>query len=411
MKSVSLLALAASILLSVSGCAGTSGSTGIATVECERNASLVDAAYAQNYGEMMCLLGKGANASEQDALENTPLNILALHRTNILSVPVAAQLLKNGADLDHKNREGYMPLASAAKADHYKMVDFLIAQGAELNATTTDWYMKIADEAVRAGAERSLELILAAGGPRGDDRIIVSHKGVYCKHRIERMLSDGGLAQGVLLRDRPNALFRAVYAGNYKEAVALLDKNASLVQTRNFYYETPLLLAVDRGELQIAEKIIQTGGEMNVSDIDGNIPLTLAVQNHDLKMIGLLLKHGASLERTGQLGMTPLGIAVMNGDHKLATWLLNHGASIDASDSHGLTPYLIAEYAGHVAIADDLIARGADRTRRDRQGDGVIEILFQINDASRLRKLLDAGMTVDDKALRRRLVQQGILTR
>ncbi|MGD9590936.1 MAG: ankyrin repeat domain-containing protein, partial [Candidatus Berkiella sp.] len=78
-------------------------------------------------------------------------------------------------------------------------------------------------------------------------------------------------------------------------------------------HETPLYMAVSRGQLKIAKLLIQ-----NQADIDYQ-------------------KSGYAQDA----GSTPLHIAILNGDVKMATLLIKNGANLTLKDKHDKTAFEI----------------------------------------------------------------------
>src|SRR5262249_37305286 len=59
---------------------------------------------------------------------------------------------------------------------------------------------------------------------------------------------------------------------------------------------TPLFVAAEESDVEIAELLIQKGASVNVPRDDGRTPLMLAAQTDNLPMIRLLLEKGATVD-------------------------------------------------------------------------------------------------------------------
>jgi ankyrin repeat protein len=57
------------------------------------------------------------------------------------------------------------------------------------------------------------------------------------------------------------------------------------VNARNEYGETPLMLAAQEGNLDIAKALLNKGAEINAKDLDQYTAVSYAKGRHDLKMV------------------------------------------------------------------------------------------------------------------------------
>ncbi len=87
-------------------------------------------------------------------------------------------------------------------------------------------------------------------------------------------------------------------------------------------------------------------GEQNDS------PLHLAAQRWNLEMAELLVNHGADVNRRRKDGSTPHALAEMHGNHDIAAWLLAHGAKDELSP---LERFIGACAQGNRARADAML--------------------------------------------------------
>ncbi|KAI9433857.1 hypothetical protein H4582DRAFT_1982964 [Lactarius indigo] len=91
-----------------------------------------------------------------------------------------------------------------------------------------------------------------------------------------------------------------------------------MVQTSREASNTPLMLAVKRGNTETARTILEFGidpGVLLLRDADWSTPLHVAVQNADTALVEVLLKYGPTqiLYTENSVGQTPLDIASLKG--------------------------------------------------------------------------------------------------
>jgi len=77
---------------------------------------------------------------------------------------------------------------------------------------------------------------------------------------------------------------------------------------------TPLHFAVDRGEVDIVQQLLDNGSEVNAQDSSGETPLMLAVTCEHLELVRLLLERGADKSIVNHDGCTVLDVEGLSED-------------------------------------------------------------------------------------------------
>jgi ankyrin repeat protein len=111
------------------------------------------------------------------------------------------------------------------------------------------------------------------------------------------------------------------------------------------------------------------GIDVNLADQDGRTPLMLAIQDGDLPTVQALLSHGANVNATDNDGWTPLMSAAEYGHLPIIQVLLSApGIDIDAKQSDGTTALIFAAFRGKDDVAKALIHKGANVNATDNDG-------------------------------------------
>ncbi|XP_017881468.1 tonsoku-like protein [Ceratina calcarata] len=100
---------------------------------------------------------------------------------------------------------------------------------------------------------------------------------------------------------------------------------------RNEKGETQLHVACINGNIEAAEKLLESGHATNVRDHFGWTPLHEAANHNHIEIAKLLLKHGADIDDSGSLmcqGVTPLHDAASCGNLAMMKLLIEHGANV-----------------------------------------------------------------------------------
>ncbi|MDQ7821985.1 MAG: ankyrin repeat domain-containing protein [Candidatus Eremiobacteraeota bacterium] len=116
-------------------------------------------------------------------------------------------------------------------------------------------------------------------------------------------------------------------------------------------------MAVDRGNIEIAEFLIKHGADDLSPGKKPHLPLRYAVSKGDFAMTALLLENGANVN---DRPLPPLYIALKNGHSEIAALLIEKGADVNAEYEYGWSPLRQAAYYGNKKIATLLIEKGAN---------------------------------------------------
>jgi len=134
---------------------------------------------------------------------------------------------------------------------------------------------------------------------------------------------------------------------------------------RNKHGDTPLHIAVIKGDFAGAKSLIDGGAGVNLMNDGASRPLHLAADKGHTDIAALLIKRGADVNAQDKWNRTPLHLAAKNGHKELVQLLIRSGADVNAPDLKNRTPlYLIARKvklnSGHIESARYLIRSGAD---------------------------------------------------
>ena len=100
--------------------------------------------------------------------------------------------------------------------------------------------------------------------------------------------------------------------------------------------------AVERGDLELAEALLQAGADPNAVDAAGDTALVLAAREGRAPLAARLLAAGADARARDALGHTALWFAARGGQLEVVRLLIQKGVDLDAADVQGRTPYDIA---------------------------------------------------------------------
>ena len=199
----------------------------------------------------------------------------------------------------------------------------------------------------------------------------VSHAGSYEDFFSAVKRDDAQTAQQLLVRgfdantldpQRQNGLSMAIREPSPKVAQVLIDWPKTDLNILSAQGESPLMLAALKGQLELVEKMVKKGADVNKT---GWTPLHYAASTGQVKIISLLLENHAYIDAESPNGSTPLMMASMYGTVAAVKLLLEEGADPLLKNQQGLSALQFAQRANRPDAAEVLV-NGSRSTRAQR---------------------------------------------
>ncbi len=137
-------------------------------------------------------------------------------------------------------------------------------------------------------------------------------------------------------------LLIAIREPSPKVASSLVASSKIDLNALNAQDESALMLAALKGQLELAEKMISKGADVNKT---GWTPLHYAASGGHVAVLRLLLEHHAYIDAISPNGTTPLMMASMYGSPAAVQALLEEGADPLLTNQQGLTALQFAQRA------------------------------------------------------------------
>ncbi len=267
----------------------------------------------------------------QAILRNSPDLVNARNATERGGTPLHAAVVKgylavtefllaNGADVNAPDALRQLPLHLAAAGGHKRICERLIAEGADVNAADHRGFTPL-HLAAANGYLTVAEALLAAGA------------------EVNTRANPGGAPRDTW---ESSPLHSAAEAG-FRAMVELLLKHGAEINARDRGGRTPLVRALGADQRVIVRLLLEKGSDPNVLDAEGQSALLWAVVGKQAPMVALLLEHGADLEARIRApepegDWTVVFRAVRAGEVALTRQLLDAGVDINARAASGITP-------------------------------------------------------------------------
>ena len=230
-------------------------------------------------------------------------------------------------------------------------------------------------QAVRNGTKASLQAVLDKG-------VSVNHKDAGGNTLLISSVLYGDLASVKFLLDRgadinatnlagATALMRA--AGQPDKIRLLVNRGAN-VNARSVNENTALITtARARHSARSLQLLLDSGAEVNTTNVFGASALMAAAAADDLESVRLLVKRGADVNAHSRGskpvviwggGRSPLAWAAFRGNIDMAAFLLRSGAEINSAEGFG-SALTQAVWGGREEMAEFLLKNGADAQQKD----------------------------------------------
>ena len=282
-------------------------------------------------------------------------------------------LIRDGANVNAKNRYGIAPLQIAAIAGNAAIVEQLLQSGADPNTATPEGETALM-AAARTGDPSSVRMLVTRGA--------------------DVNAREGWKGQ--------TALMWAAAENNVAAMKVLLEAGAEIDARSKSGAFTPLLFAVRAGRIEACRLLLDAGVNVNEPMTDGTSPLVLAIINAHYELASVLLEKGANPRADGQ-GWTALHqIAwsrrpnigwnlpgpVQSGtldSLDLVRQLVKRGADVNAREKKeprdgyrnqlnriGATPFLLAAKSDDIPLMRVLLELGADPSITTEDGTSAL---------------------------------------
>jgi ankyrin repeat protein len=298
-----------------------------------------------------------------------PNDWTGLHFLAFFGVPgKAKRLLEQGAKInDQENALGVTPLHCAVYQGNDEMVEFLLENGANGNATTTDGQTAL-HIASQRGHRKCMKLLFA----NHVDLHIVDQAGASSLHSAVGTATDEATVP-LLVKHKVNLNFQNPRNGN-----------------------TALHLAVQCRRPRIILFLLEKGATVDLVNDEGLTPLQLAANTDNCEAISLLLQHCAHIEARSLAGPTALQYAAWKGHWIAFDLLLIGGADINVWNKQGET--LLHEQARasvNTSIVTKILDQGANIEARTSQGYTPLQCAAISGNKTMFNLLLDRGAKID----------------
>ena len=354
-------------------------------------------------------LGAHVNAVFQNYANSTPLHNAA-HTGNLAVIDL---LLKNGADITLINSEGQTPLHIAAALGNSAVLNRLLQATPDVSAVETSGNTPL-HYAAEAGDLASFNALLTKGadpkiknkdGYTAPDLLLKGNQGgnatgpagTPININAQKRAVELGANVNAQFYDKQTVLHQAAGRGNVVLAEFLLQKGAK-VNAQNASGQTPVHYAAGSGRIDMLNLLVKNGADMKIKDSEGLTAPDLLLQygaqgmlvttpggtvtvaagsSENVDVLKRAVELGADVNKQFNDKQTVLHQAAGRGNVVLAEFLLQKGAKVNAQDASGQTPAHYAAESGHIDMLNLFVKNSADMKIKNNEGLTAPDLLLQ----------------------------------
>ena len=290
------------------------------------------------------LIGIGCRVSRS----NGPSGLMPIHlAAQFNDVPAIEILLKHEVSVDVRTDSEKCETAiyRASLCNSFEAVEVLAKAGADLNAASSDEQYPLHAAVVRGTLNLCRKLLDLGANPNTEGKFGMTalHFAAGCDRvDIIRLLVSRGGEMSAIYDSTPtkvrkcNILLQAFPQIPYPAPKA------------EYFYKTPLHVAVECEALNAIKKLIQLGADIDAKNT-GRTPLYYAASLGMKSIVSDLIAAGASVEKMTVDGSTPLHVAIIEGHMDVVEKLVKSGCNttqpmlqMGDPSSPDLTPFQLA---------------------------------------------------------------------
>lgn len=310
------------------------------------------AAYCGNNLMVKLLLDDGANIQLQAVHHGTALMIASGHGHSCVVETLLAYIKEKKPEklfefVNAIDRDDLTALHVAARQGYVKIMGLLLDQGALIDSL---------------GPHKMTPLMLAATGGFSE--------------AVDFLLANNAQVDASTEEKKRTALFFASKNGHMDVVKVLIayvkeKKTAQIkpfINTSDTQGLTALHLASLNGHAELVAHLLMEGAEVNQQDQHKLTPIHLAAENGQAAVVKYLLAHGAEVNSKADNKLTPIHKATQQGYTRVIKILLNHGAHVDSLDNDKSTPLHLAAIKGDFFSIKLLLAHKAKKEIKNNAG-------------------------------------------
>ena len=353
------------------------------------NNKLIQSSKFGNKETVEKLLKEGADVNAKNSEGYTALELASRNgHTEIVSM-----LLEKGADVNAKTNEGITALIRASEKGHTETVARLLEKGADVNAKDSDGWTALM-WASRNGHTETVTILLEEGADvNAKDNYFLGSTALDIAIKKEHPEIVKLLKQYIVAQTLPRHLERQEQRKKDRENLHMVMSAKRIHPDLERF--TGYYLGGKRKSKKSKKIFRKTRSKRQRGGGEQEDKLFKAVKDNNLDKAREALDEGANVNAVTnvryQVGKTALMLASNYAHPEMVEYLLENGADVHAKNRYGVTALHIASREGHTDIVAMLLEKGADVNAKSNNGATALITASEKGHTEIVAMLLDEG--------------------
>lgn len=312
------------------------------------------------------------------------------------------KLVKEGADVNLKDKNGSMPLVLACRFGSLLDFKFLVNKNANLNCANTNGETPL----IAAVMNRNTKIVKFLLDNNSATNQCTSRRKsplYYAAKRgcsdIVKLLINKEAYVNICDKAEKSPLYWTAQNGFLSIAKILIDNKADVNQCDS-KRKSPLYCASKRGHLEIVKLLIQKDADVNIPTHHNKTPLYRAAKRGHTDICKVLIEKHANINKTDWKGCTPLYWASKRGHYDIVIVLLKNGASPDNKNDKEKAALHSAAQVGYVNIAISLVGKDANVNIKDTRERTPLYFASKRGHVNMVKYLIECGSSINTPTVR-----------
>ncbi|UYV68524.1 hypothetical protein LAZ67_6000030, partial [Cordylochernes scorpioides] len=290
------------------------------------------------------------------------------------------ELLKSGADINVKNKNGNSPLHLAASKGNQHLVQYLVEAGADVNSLN-DYRQSPLQSAIMDRELSTASYLIDAGA---DVNIIDIGNWIPLLYAITYYMQSE-------LEIRENA---AIYQ-EHKDLIRKFVEAGADVNISNSITTPFLKLFEEINDSELFRLFIEKGADINAKKDNGISILMMVAKMGNVDCFNCLLNAGADTKHVDKTGNSALFYAASSQCPEILEYFLKSRFDVNVRNNEGQTPLMFAPENESTINIKMLLNSGADINARDNAGETLLSLAINHDHIELIELLVEAGVQVD----------------
>lgn len=172
-----------------------------------------------------------------------------------------------------------------------------------------------------------------------------------------------------------------IYRNDTATTLRLIDEGSDVNARHLKRAWSPLMVAAETGNVQVARKLLDHGADPDLQSADGITAMYIAAGHGNDPVVALLIARGVDPDPVPDhgpvAGASPIEAAAHGGHLSTVRMLAEAGADVDRRDGDGWTPLLEAAWSGSRQTVEYLVSKGANPEARNNVGSSALDLAGQ----------------------------------